>query len=502
MGHVVCGTALHKHCAAFRGSTSSACVSCVQSVQGTNCTSAMRSDFCGGCAPQFNFQWIDQLAPNPTNRTINTDVMDLGCFDYELTNETQPYATMMDAFRMSNCSHHVMAAFLTSVGYLVRDPENNGAQDYDPIHGASVEFAVTCCKTFESAPQCGGRSLRPMWQLVKKLTDCQSDKMVSAMAEVGISAPDVDPNNPFGVSYVLDLRKVSTIAEPLVGVLMKEEYGATLRYLLGLTLAAAFKHGCGTSWFVPGADQMYSEVVRVQGDFYFPATNPDPFSLTGSCGKAETSEVMRLGVCAKVIKFLYDNANISGMSILGCTVDCTGSHLDSVGGAFVSIVIPIVEIDTRSTGFSPQNGGVSDAVAKLNKDGFNITDDLKQTVGVGFQFVSRLLGSDDLFSVINWRESDTKVESKIVFDVLPNMTEAELAYKVPKTPSKPATSNKTAVVVGVSASVVLLLAGVLIGLSVQFKKSAVPANSTAITNNHEYEDDSEPVTNEDNTSSA
>eukprot|EP00040_Diaphanoeca_grandis_P012405 m.62857 g.62857 ORF g.62857 m.62857 type:complete len:585 (-) comp23210_c0_seq1:84-1838(-) len=489
-----CGTVLRKHCGELRGKTSIACTDCVKAIACSNCTSVMQTDFCGGCSPKFNFEWIDQLPPNPDNHSVLITDMDQACGAPNAQRGSTLYDSMMDVFRLTDCSEHLMYGFLTGLGLRVLKMDNNNVtHEYESaIHGsATVDFAVDCCKNFESEPNCGGRTMNTVWLFVRKATQCQKDKIVNGLAEAGLDVDDVDPNNPFGVAYNVDLRKVSFVGEPLIAIAIKQDYSSTFRYLLGLTLAAAYKHQCGTSWFMPGADHMFADVFRVQGNFYFPAAYPSSFEPTGTCGLSMTSVKTRLAVCEKVTKFLYDNANISGMSILACTVDCTGSKRDGVDGSFVSIVIPIVEVDTRSTGFPQQNGGIAVCVAKLNAEGFDITDDLHQTVGASFNFTSRLLGSDDVFNDVNWDASDTKFVSKIPFDVTPNMTEAQQSYKIPNKPSEPTKSPSTAViVVAVVSSVVLMLTGILVGLSCRiYNSTAIPPQT--ITTNQGYEDDDE-----------
>eukprot|EP00040_Diaphanoeca_grandis_P033500 m.205446 g.205446 ORF g.205446 m.205446 type:complete len:581 (+) comp32916_c0_seq6:241-1983(+) len=483
-----CATALAVACGDERGNGENGCSACVSSLANTTAcsqTPMTKEAFCQSCSPSFNFQWIEELPPIQNASTQMLTDIDLLCRnEANVTTETEFVASGIDLLKTSGCNHHTAHAYVLGLGF--KDPAAN------PLHFDAMEFLEGCCLGDKPDDQCIGKAFHSFWEFLRKATDgCQPDLLTKELATTGFAIPEVDPGNVFGGMYTLDLRKLSLIFEPLVGVAFNIIYGATIRYLLGLTFAAAERHSCVQSWFIPGADRLYSAIHRVQADFYYASNVPSPFDSEGTCGLSSTSEMARLSVCDKVGQYLYDNAHISGMSILGCTVDCTASRLDGIGGSFVSALVLITEIDTVSTGFAKTDGGVGLAVANLNREGFNMTNDVKSVVGVGFNFNVTMLRAEDVMATIDWNSDNSQSSNLTSGEVQPNMTEAMLVYKVnlnndgvsdSQSTAKPVvhkhgSNNNTTIIIAAVVPVSVLI-GVIVGFLVRRNSTQTRQNET------------------------
>eukprot|EP00040_Diaphanoeca_grandis_P000926 m.16900 g.16900 ORF g.16900 m.16900 type:complete len:206 (-) comp11262_c0_seq1:45-662(-) len=157
------------------------------------------------------------------------------------------------------------------------------------------------------------------------------------------------------------------------------------------------------------------------------------------------------------------------MSILGCVVDCTSSRIEGVGGAFVSVVLLITEIDTSMMGFGDATGGVGNIMNQLNAEGLNITNDIKTVVGIGFQFTNHRLQAEDIMKTIDWTSYTSEVSNLTVQNIIPNMTEAMVAYetKHPYTPSIHTHGDSNTTIIIVAVVFAALLVGVLVGVLVR-----------------------------------
>eukprot|EP00040_Diaphanoeca_grandis_P031821 m.191246 g.191246 ORF g.191246 m.191246 type:complete len:588 (-) comp32422_c0_seq5:250-2013(-) len=478
-----CGIALRKKCPTLRGKQGTECTTCVESVEfnHTSCPTSIKEEYCGGCSPKFDFEWIDQVPANTHNITLD-NTYDVFYVCEEITNSTNasgPILPFMDLLRIFGCNGYVSFGYLKGLGYNVTVPvqmdDNTTVRSPDQVlHDDSITYILDCCRNFRNktffsycheSDSVG--SIEVFWELLNKATNtCQRDLLEKELAATGFQLPDITPGKPFGGMYVVDLRKLSFLLNPIIGVAIRELYGASLRYLVGLTFAAAERHSCGHSWFVPGADKIYADTFQIQGDFYFGASDPSPFESTGTCGLSAFSETTRFDVCDKFGTHLYDNAHISGMSILACTVDCTASRLQGVPGAFVSIIVVVVEVDVNTGGFGKNEGGLAGTIATLNSNGLNITNDVKSTVGVGYRFSSKQLTSEDILKDINWSfrnktDSSANLTAAMAF---PNMTEAMLAYHPHTTPSDNANSQHDTYVIIAAVVPSAVLVGVLIGV--------------------------------------
>eukprot|EP00040_Diaphanoeca_grandis_P031818 m.191283 g.191283 ORF g.191283 m.191283 type:complete len:606 (-) comp32422_c0_seq10:250-2067(-) len=477
-----CGAALYKQCPTLRGVGGLECTKCVALVEfnGTQCSASIKQDYCGKCSPEFDFEWIDEIPPNVHNISINDDaVFDLCQQKINVTNVTALAMPVMDLLQIFGCHGYVWYGYLKGLGFSVTEGNQTGMNTsavapMEVAHSDSMEFIIYCCKNFRNANSTSychdagsSAATAVAWQFLSKATKgCERVLIEKELTLLGIQLPEIAPKKQFGGMYVLDLRKLSSVFEPVLGVTLRELYGGTLRFLLGLTLAAAQRHSCGHSWFVPGADKIYADTFQIQGDFYFGASDPSPFESTGTCGLSAFSETTRFDVCDKFGTHLYDNAHISGMSILACTVDCTASRLQGVPGAFVSIIVVVVEVDVNTGGFGKNEGGLAGTIATLNSNGLNITNDVKSTVGVGYRFSSKQLTSEDILKDINWSfrnktDSSANLTAAMAF---PNMTEAMLAYHPHTTPSDNANSQHDTYVIIAAVVPSAVLVGVLIGV--------------------------------------
>eukprot|EP00040_Diaphanoeca_grandis_P031823 m.191274 g.191274 ORF g.191274 m.191274 type:complete len:630 (-) comp32422_c0_seq9:120-2009(-) len=486
-----CGIALRKKCPTLRGKQGTECTTCVESVEfnHTSCPTSIKEEYCGGCSPKFDFEWIDQVPANTHNITLD-NTYDVFYVCEEITNSTNasgPILPFMDLLRIFGCNGYVSFGYLKGLGYNVTVPvqmdDNTTVRSPDQVlHDDSITYILDCCRNFRNktffsycheSDSVG--SIEVFWELLNKATNtCQRDLLEKELAATGFQLPDITPGKPFGGMYVVDLRKLSFLLNPIIGVAIRELYGASLRYLVGLTFAAAERHSCGHSWFVPGADNIYSDTFQIQGDFYFPNNVPSPFESGGTCGSSGTSEELRFDACDHLGTYLYDNAHMSGMSIIMCTVDCTASRLTHVEGAFVSVIIVVVEVDTRTSGFGQKQHGLSDTVRELNVSGMSVTNDAKATVGIGYRFDVKQLASESLITNVSFTYYSNHLSSVNLTTamVLPNLTEAMLAYRSPTPPHVVNTKVDTNIIIAVVVPCTLLV-GVLIGVYLH-KRPAQP----------------------------
>eukprot|EP00040_Diaphanoeca_grandis_P031822 m.191258 g.191258 ORF g.191258 m.191258 type:complete len:648 (-) comp32422_c0_seq7:120-2063(-) len=485
-----CGAALYKQCPTLRGVGGLECTKCVALVEfnGTQCSASIKQDYCGKCSPEFDFEWIDEIPPNVHNISINDDaVFDLCQQKINVTNVTALAMPVMDLLQIFGCHGYVWYGYLKGLGFSVTEGNQTGMNTsavapMEVAHSDSMEFIIYCCKNFRNANSTSychdagsSAATAVAWQFLSKATKgCERVLIEKELTLLGIQLPEIAPKKQFGGMYVLDLRKLSSVFEPVLGVTLRELYGGTLRFLLGLTLAAAQRHSCGHSWFVPGADNIYSDTFQIQGDFYFPNNVPSPFESGGTCGSSGTSEELRFDACDHLGTYLYDNAHMSGMSIIMCTVDCTASRLTHVEGAFVSVIIVVVEVDTRTSGFGQKQHGLSDTVRELNVSGMSVTNDAKATVGIGYRFDVKQLASESLITNVSFTYYSNHLSSVNLTTamVLPNLTEAMLAYRSPTPPHVVNTKVDTNIIIAVVVPCTLLV-GVLIGVYLH-KRPAQP----------------------------
>eukprot|EP00040_Diaphanoeca_grandis_P044653 m.13125 g.13125 ORF g.13125 m.13125 type:complete len:550 (-) comp9603_c0_seq1:198-1847(-) len=479
-----CGKAMEDACSAFRGSNTDECAACVASVtfEGEVCSHSFQQNFCASCSPDFSFEWIDQV-PKVEDETINWSIFKSICRLEPITNATQVddpnLRKLVPLLRIFGCSSFVSNGLLTGLGYnetaFANGFDNSTKIEQQTFHRNTVDFLLMCCEDPSAHKTCQSEN-NFIWAILRKATHCRKSDFINELEELGLDIQYIG-NNYYKESYAIDLVKLSLVLQPAIGVVLRQLYASIARFMTGLSIAAATRHGCGNSWFVPGADLLYANSFLMQADFYFPSNTPSPFASTGTCGKSLTSEQTRLDVCDKVMMYLYDNAHLSGMSLLGCSVDCTASRLDGVEGAFVSAVIGVVEVDTNRSGFSKAQHGIANAVSSLNAQGLNVSNDVHSTVGIGFRFSSKQYSSENILETIDWDPSNQE-QTDIKFTastIIPNMTAAMIAFEdshhhKPSTPSHPKPSTTTIILAAVIPAAVL--AGVVIGMALRHRHAS------------------------------
>eukprot|EP00040_Diaphanoeca_grandis_P033659 m.206516 g.206516 ORF g.206516 m.206516 type:complete len:576 (+) comp32956_c0_seq1:165-1892(+) len=498
-----CGISLEQRCGSVRNAGGDSCFRCAQTSSESECTTQMEQQFC--CrVPTFDFRWIDDVPTPLKNVTpISGDDMNAFCLAELNSNVTSPLTehlsrlenSDLEIFQVLGCDRYVLQGFAMQMGTPTLNANNDTNNTDSVLHGDAFDYLIKCCEDWNTldCKSYGGPAVETFYKLLQKLTGCQRNLLEKEFEKFGVSDVDIG-SSLFREFYSVDLRKMSFVIQPLIPMVFGLFYGNQLRFIVGLTLGAAAKHGRGNSWFMPGADRIYADTFKVQGDFYFPSTIPSPLETQGSCGTSSSSELVRLDVCEKMGTFMYDNARISGMSIIGCLVDCTGSRLESVNGAFVSISLIIIEIDTNSVGFGKQHGGLNASIDALNKEGMNVTNDVKATVGIGFHFAVDLLGTEDLLTTIVWGDATQHAKNYTTAEYFPNVTEAMLAYKIPKDTN----SNENDLIlttweVILIAAVVAVVLGVGIGVFIRSVKitgqwNEQHNNHSSHTDNVEYED--------------
>jgi len=505
-----CGKAMEASCSKFRGANNNACVACVDAVtfRGEICSQTYRENFCGACSPEFDFEWIDEIPLiSQESEFVNVKILRGICEGNPVQNVTKVDPKVMEwlpFLQIFGCDIAFMGGLLNGLGFnLTKFHDSNGTETEsqlgDVFHVDTLGYVIHCCQdpTFHGEGITCQSEDKFIWDVLRKATGCKRSVLIAELEGVGFEITELTSQH-YGESYDVDLIQVSSLFKPALTLVLKQIYGLTIRTMLGLSIAAAARHGCGGSWFVPGADNLFASTFAMQSDFYFPSNIPSPYESTGTCGKSLTSEQTRLSVCSKVTTYLYDNAHLSGMSTLACSVDCTASRLDGISGSFVSVVIGVVELDTNISGLSKKQHGISNAVSSLNAQGLNITNDVFSTVGIGFRFGSKQYSSDDMIRSVNWNASEGQSDINFTISAMtPNMTEAMIAFKdshhyKPSTPSNSKSNSTTIILAALLPSVALV--GVVIGLVLRQNKSVTPADAevfdvSAITINQRYESD-------------
>eukprot|EP00040_Diaphanoeca_grandis_P031144 m.185817 g.185817 ORF g.185817 m.185817 type:complete len:579 (-) comp32244_c0_seq2:342-2078(-) len=442
-----CAQSLLQHCADLRHGAAS-CLQCAKSANitmfdGTKCPSSIATAYCDdGC--EMNYTWVGSLPP-ARNDIISIDEQNALCRNGSVMALAED-SISSESLRILGCNSDLLAGFYTGHGYYGDHLVHSANKTFTLLHGNSIALVVDCCEVYETAPAgCGyGGMTNIFWKLLKKQTGCQRDLIENELETLGFALPEIDQNNPVGGLYAFDLRKISSIIRPVIPVGFHQLYAVTVIYLTGLTIATAENRSLCShqTWYLPGADTLYATSYHIQGDFHFPKNIPSPFDSGGTCGLSLSSEKLRLKTCSQIATFLYDKAFISGLSIVGCMVDCTASRLTGVDGAFVSVTLEVVEIDTKKSGLDKQHNGLDAAIMMWNTRGFNVTDEFQSTAGVGFHFAYFVQSVEDLSTTTNWTNYEGSNVSIPYDRLVPNLTAAMLAYKPP--PPPPPASNRVA----------------------------------------------------------
>eukprot|EP00040_Diaphanoeca_grandis_P004213 m.27592 g.27592 ORF g.27592 m.27592 type:complete len:573 (+) comp15772_c0_seq1:153-1871(+) len=492
-----CGFALQAACPNDRHG-GLVCMECVEeanvtTLNGTICPDNIKEAFCGGCADGFDAKWLNELPPrNNTNITMSHEEFDLCRHGLDLTNAS---GLVVQQMQIHSCDDDMIAAYYLGLGYdnIYHQIPNN---TFIWLHGDSLDRLIKCCNNYKTPSfkkSCAeSLPLEAFWALLKAATHCDPDAIENELESIGLDLTNVDGSNVFGGLYGIDVRKLSSIVTPLIVYGFHELYSLTIEFLTGVTTAAAVKHGCGDSWFVPGADQLYSTTYNLQGSFYFPRSDPSPYEATGTCGKSASSEVQRLDVCTNMAKFLEQKAGLSGMNIVLCAVDCsTPDHIPAIShlqGTFVAATFVVVEISTNPTGLGQKHDGLEAAVLKF-MEGYDVKDNLDQTIATGYDFVYKRMFSEELTHTMMWNNMTSRHLNVTESQLLPNMTEAMLAYQ-PGSHNQPTTSASVIIAAVVPSA---LLVGVIIGVCMRRNQAhptrVMSSDGAAHVNiNHHYED--------------
>eukprot|EP00040_Diaphanoeca_grandis_P016576 m.85720 g.85720 ORF g.85720 m.85720 type:complete len:576 (-) comp25893_c1_seq1:41-1768(-) len=471
-----CGAALDLKCHTLRHIDTDKCLSCADSVA-ANCTMELRNDFCHKCSSQFDFRWVHDLS---TRNGIPVDDSDLKyiCLKPH-SNASSPSdrsqvlaleGNMLQLLQLVGCNELSTAAYATAKGYNVTHDNHTFLNPRGDVLG----FVIDCCKNYKHEGGCDA-STDFFWLLLGKLSGgCQISKIESELEEIGVAFDDINDTSPFPSMYALDVPSFpKTLVEGFSPFLLSDLFGNSVRYLVGMMFAAVEKHNCGHSWFVPGADKLFANVFRLQAHFYFPPTVWNPKDPPGTCGSSSESKSTRLKVCDLLGTYMFDTAQVSGMSIMSCFVDCLPSKLQHVDGTFVSVSLVIIEIAKSTDGYDTHHGGIQATVNALTLRGVNVTTNAGVTVGFGFNYSVNKILSDNIFTDIDWKNGiGTQTSKKFTFaQVRPNLTEAMLLYRAPPSSSSSRISS-TVIIVVVAAS--MLVVGIVVGFFLRARAHANP----------------------------
>jgi hypothetical protein len=283
--------------------------------------------------------------------------------------------------------------------------------------------------------------------LVKALThgSCSIAELDGLFSDIGFRRFQFSTTDRgFGYNWAVNGDKSLTNVGPDMAPLKKlwnEAFNvaatSTAYTVVGRSLAAAKMHGCGNTWFTPGAgDTMYGGITLLEVDVHFPVDGH-----TGDAAVAALrSDIAVYEVCRQVLAYVYGREEIPGVMVVLC-VEQTAADTKTSGatpGAFTTAVVPLIEmtVDTTSLVYS---AAMTVATAINSGPGFTVTALGGHAVGTAFKASVRNGDTVDVLKVLHFDNRDSNPIPGLFTteDLLPSMQAIIASYKPPPPPPGP-----------------------------------------------------------------